>query len=161
MGIPIFAVLVYNLAIARTIQLRNDLLNLEYTINESKGAPEKIAQYQKELGALNARLKTYEFSDQLNQEKLLAEVSKLCKSYDLTITEVPIENSHQAQDLLIYTNRFEIEGGFKSMVKLIYDLEQKHQCGRLSSCRFELIKDRERKKELLVLELFIQNIKKA
>lgn len=160
-GVPVFAILIYHLAVKKTISLYHDLYHYETTINESKNAPQKIALLKKELKQVQRLLSSYEYNEELNQEILLAKISAICEKHKLTIREVPSQLKHREQGLWIFTNQFRIEGEFTDLLQLIYNLEQKEKSGRISSVDFEMYFDKEQRKEYLLLNLYIQNTRKG
>jgi hypothetical protein len=57
------------------------------------------------------------------------------------------------------TNRIEVEGGYKDIVKLVYTLEELEKLGNVSSMRVYLAKDRALKKMVLRSSIIFRTLK--
>jgi hypothetical protein len=142
-----------------TANLVNKTWLLEDKIEEGAEAKDKIQNVENEIGNINNLLQGYIIDSVRNREYILYFISNYCAGNNLLINEFPIVSSDQEGDLFIETNRIIIEGGFKNLLKLLHEIEFKNGVSRPSSVSFVKKHDIKRKKEILTMEIFLQNIR--
>lgn len=157
-GFGLLLLIVYWMNISETIALSNENQKLKTELEKAEDAPDKIIGYQVELKKLNKRLENYMIDPVLDQEYLLEVVSAYCENNGLYLRELPLIVEDHYGDYIISTSIVEAEGDFVKLLKLMYALECKHQVGRLSSAEYELKKDRQTRKMVLTLKMYLQKI---
>ncbi len=151
----------YLLSFSKTIEVWESNKALEQKLMRARNAPELIDTYKQKLITYNRDIGVFSQDSLLNQEFALSVVSSICEKHKLVLKSFPTAEVNALDGLELYTTRVEIEGDFKGLLQLVYELEQVHNAGRIASVNFQVKKDRERRKEILVLALYLQNIKKS
>ncbi len=154
LGVGIFSLLlIYLLSIRRTVGLYQTYRANQAAIERAASAPGEIARLEAQVGALQQNgLKVYD------QENLLVEVTRFCRSHDLLITTFPSSDRVVENSYPIITNTLEVQGAYKDMVRLVHLLEQKERLGSVSSLKFYTQKDRISKKTYLRLSIVLRNL---
>ena len=93
-----------------------------------------------------------------NQTVLFEKVSQFCESNQLDILTFDEPKIVQSDEYEVTTNYIEVEGSFKAITELVYELEQQLKLGRMASVHYELDYNRKTKQNFLVGKLYIQNI---
>lgn len=127
----------------------------QLTVN-IEGQIKRLENSTKQLKSYYAPNKGLGYS---HHEELLKQVSGFCQKNRLLVREFPPAKIHEEKQYLIETNEVVVEGGFKDIVKLIYDLEQVSKTGRVASVSFEAGPDRKTRQYRLAAHIIIQNIK--
>lgn len=151
-------VVVYQLAIGKSWELYDQNKMLEVKLAEDKASyanREEIAQKQ---AVLDQRISSF-FIDSLNNEKILLEtISTYCRQHHVVLSELPASVEYKEGNFEIGTYKIKLEGRFIPMLKMIYLLEKQSKIGRVSSVDFNMTYDYKRKKEILYMTVYIQNI---
>lgn len=154
-----FLIFAYNFVIDKTVALyqANDALHKK--INAGMNAPERKKILEAKLDGFNHTLNKY-FTDSLkNREYILGIVSEFCNKNNLTLKEFPEPVLFQEKDFEIETNIVIAEGGYLNLLKLVYELEQNKSVARPASVNFEKKFDYKRKRDVLTLTMYLQNIR--
>jgi len=149
-------IVVYWLAIGKTIHLSSQVEQLRNQVNQISDAPLRIQILKKRLNQLESEIGNYK--TEISHEHIFEDLSEYCKSNQLKIREFP--ESHQA-DLnghLVSTYQVEIEGGFHSLLRLVHRLEQKTFLGKLAGVHFQQKTDRRSRREYLSLRIYLQTV---
>lgn len=158
-GFTLFLLIAYRLSIAPTFELKNECEIAEEKLNVANGATEKIEQLQKRLVALDQKIGTNISTGVDFQDLLLEEVSAYCKQNRLVFRDMQQTYKYQKGNYQIETNIFAVEGSFKPLLKLVYNLETNYNTGQIISVHFESKKDLRTKRRRLFLHVYYQNIK--
>lgn len=149
---------IYVGVISRTVDLFSETSNLQEKISKAEEAPEKTSLLQKKRSLLNAKLQAYSIDSLKNREYILHLVTEFCTKKGILLKEFPNPELTNQGDFAIETNLIIAEGGFHDLLQLLYYLEQEMKIGRPGSVRFLSSFDNKRKKEVLSLEIYLQNI---
>lgn len=156
------------LAVALLLGLVVFKFNIQRTYREYQRFQEGKSQL---LRASSAVEETVGLKEQLNslqetairpykRENLLEKVTSFCRNNNLLVKSFPEEELYsQGNDSQVVTNRIEVEGGYKDIVKLVYTLEELEKLGNVSSMRVYLAKDRALKKMVLRSNIVFRNLK--
>jgi len=93
-------------------------------------------------------------------QTLLELVTNYCKNNHAVLREFPETNTNNQEGLMIETNRFVVEGNFSALLNLVYLLEQKNKLGKISSAVYQVKKDFKTKNKMLIVTIYLQNVKK-
>jgi len=157
-GYAVFLFIVYQLAISKTWDLYSQNSLLEEKLVTAKESYKSKGELEKKEAMLEGHISSF-FVDSLNhQEYLLETISTYCHQQHILIKEMPARTEYLEGDFEVGTHRVVLEGGFIPLLKIVYMLEQESKMGRVSSVLFSLKFDTKRKKEVLSLTLYIQNI---
>lgn len=158
-AIVVFAIIVYSLALNKTLSLARKCAALKEQMVATANAPEKIARLNKQLSELDRKAGLS--SDSIAfQQALLEKVSIYSAKNDVTLKEFPSNHLFLGKDLQIETNQIKLEGSFLSLLKCVFELEQIDKIGKVISVKYETIKDVRTKRVSLTAKIYIQNVKK-
>lgn len=151
--------LIYAFGISKSIAAYQESKSIQQKMELVKNAPALTQDLEKQLAHMNARIGTDGLKKLRAEEPLLDLLSNYCKSNKAILREFPAAVNFQQGDLLIETNRFVLEGDFKTLLKLVYQLEQKHKLGKVASVHYAYKKDRISRQMALTATIYLQNIK--
>ena len=153
--------IVYSLGVSKTIKAYHDYSDAKARMEMAQNAPLMAAQLERELILMDAKMGTTKAFKQNTAETLLNLITNYCQSNHAVLREFPRTTIDMQGDLTIETNQFVLEGNFATILKLIYNLEQKNKIGKVASVKYQLKKDFKTKEMVLTASVFIQNIKKT
>ncbi|HET6243894.1 MAG: hypothetical protein H0V01_04410 [Bacteroidetes bacterium] len=159
-GIALFALIVYFLAIGKTVDLYFQCNELKEQLEFSNNASEQLNLLQKQMNEIDG---VFESNSELNknyQQGLLENISNYCNQTSVILREFPTQIILNERDFSVETNLVVVEGSFTNLLKLVYMLEQKNKTGKVSSLLFNSKKDYKTKQLTLTASIYIQNIKK-
>ena len=149
----LLGLIVYQFNIKRTLKTYQEYSTLQEDIKRAENINDEIAKYEQELKVLEqSSLQIY------NKEKLLELVINFCRDHDLLIKTYPQAEKNIENNFVIVTNRIEVEGLYRDIVKLVYFLEQQEKIGSVAHLHFFLIKDRKKKRNVLRSEIILRNL---
>ena len=158
-GFVLFLIITYNLAFKKTFNLKRECRNIEARLEQSKNAPQQITMIKSKLEEIDRKVGGKSI-DQINIEELIMEhISSFCKLNKLVLREYPGIHNYSQQDYTTETCKLTVEGSFLKLLRLAYGIEQNFSYGKVSSLNFYTEKNYRTKKEELLLEIYVQNIK--
>jgi hypothetical protein len=158
-GFVLFFLIAYRLSIKPTLDLKDNCQTAEEQLILAEGSSQKIQYLKKRLLELDQTIGT-NISEGIDfQDLLLEEVSAYCKKHQLVFRDMQQTYKYQKGNYQIETNIFAVEGSFKPLLKLIYNLETNYNTGQIISIHFESKKDLKTKKRRLFVHVYYQNIK--
>ena len=152
-AILFFGMLIYLVSIQRTLSSYNSYQQKKEQLSRVSNANQLIAQYQSELAQFQQNTQ-----QSYNRENLLEEVTTFCREHRLLVKTFPQAQRVKENNYPIITNKIQVEGDYKEVVKLAYLLEQEQRLGSISSLQFFTYKDRYKKKKLLRANIVLRNI---
>ncbi len=151
-------ILAYKLALSKTWDLYVQNNQLKEKLTAFKESLKNKDEIDLKQNLLEQRMISF-FVDSLNHQDLLIEtISQYCHGHRILLRELPAMNSYKEGDFKVGTYKVVLEGDYKNLLKLVYLLEQKSKIGRVSSVSFTLNFDNKRKKDVLSLSIYVQNI---
>ena len=157
-GYAVFLFIVYQLAISKSWDLYSQNSLLEEKLTTAKESYKSKEELEKKEAMLEGHIASFFVDSLSHQEYLLETISTYSRQHNILIKEIPARTEYLEGDFEVGTHRIVLEGDFISLLKMVYLLEQKSKMGRVSSVLFSLKFDTKRKKEVLSLTLYIQNI---
>lgn len=151
------ALLIYQLAIKRTISAYSSYVQSKEQLDKAANAPLLAAQLENELKRMNQKIGSVKDTNKV--QGILELITHYCQNNNAVLREFPEMMTAEQGELKIETNRFVVQGSFSSLIGLVYDLEQKHRLGKISSVKYLLKKDMRSKETLLTATVFLQNVK--
>lgn len=151
-------ILVYLLAVKNTLTLYQENQKLEAFVSINKNSQQKVEDLKLRSEQINAQVKKYFVDSITHDENLIKAVSELCQSENVLLKEMPIIEKNKQGNYYIYTNRVMLEGGYHNLLKVLHQLENKQNVGRIASVQYKTYTDHKKKKEVLMLLLYIQTI---
>jgi hypothetical protein len=155
----LFLLFAYNFVIRKTVDLYFVNQSLHTKITDGLNAPERKRDLENRLDQFNNSLNKYLTDSISKRENILSIVSEFCHKNQLILKEFPEPILHYDKDFEIETNIVIAEGGYINLLKLVYELEQNQSIARPTSVNFEKKFDHKRKKEVLTLTMYLQNIR--
>jgi hypothetical protein len=153
LGLLLLCAVIFQLNIRKTIGVYSHYRDQLQKVGLAASAPARIATLQKKLAnAQQSALKPYK------REMLLENVTDFCRNNNLLIRAFPEAQKVVQNENNIVTNQIEIEGNFKSMVKLVYMLEAAERLGSVGSLKFFVFKDRTAKRNVLKGQIVLRNL---
>ncbi|PCH68426.1 MAG: hypothetical protein COC06_09510 [Bacteroidales bacterium] len=148
--------LIYWLALDKTIVLSGELSVLENKVELLSDAPLQIEILKKRLEHLENSIGNY--NEDISQERIFSELSDYCKENGLSILEFPDSHEFNSNGQVVNTFQVEIEGSFHSLLKLVHRLEQEIFLGKMAGVKFQLKSHRRSREEYLSVKIFLQTI---
>jgi hypothetical protein len=158
-GTVLFFIVIYLLVISNTVNLYVTNKELRAKLQDAESAPGKRNGLKKKLDKFNNSLSTYIADSLKNREFILTLVSDFSQKNHITLKEVPPAITSFEKGFTIETNMIIAEGNYIDLLKLVYEIEQKNKVARPVSVNFQKAFDFKRKKDVLTLTLYLQNIR--
>ena len=149
------------MALSNTIDLAIKNSDFRDQLTKSQNAPEQIKMVSK-------RIKDIEQLVGSNSEKytgvdihqvLLELVTGYVQKNDLILKDFPKPYVSSSNGYITKTAKLTVEGGFVSLLKLIYFLENNYNVGTVVATDFKIIKELRSRKRKLNATIYIQNVK--
>ncbi len=158
-GVVIMLVFSWELSLSKTWVLYTENRMMEEQIAKYKGTPTTVRQLRNELAQINDKISKFDNTTS-SQQQLLDYVSHFAKEGTLKVVEVPKTTWQKNSGFNIETNLFKVEGDYKEVLELIYNMEYKERLCKVAGAEFKKTTDMRTKKEYLMTTLYLQNIKK-
>lgn len=159
-GIAFFSVVVYLLAVGKTIDMASECAELQGQIKSTGNAPDRVAQLQAKLKELDAKAGVSADSIEF-QQALLEKVTNYCSGNKVLLKEFPANHIYSTNEVQVETNQFKLEGGFSNLLNLVFSLEQNERIGKVISVCYETKTDVRTKQVSLTAKIYVQNVQKA
>jgi len=159
-GLVVTIFLIYLFALKKTIRVYHEYNDMQNKIEMVESVPMMTAVFEKQLLQMNSRIASDTMNGQRIQQALLELLSNYCKNSKAVLREFPQSTDFEQGDLLVETNLFVIESDFKTLLKLVYILEQKKTLGKIASIHYQYKKDLITRNMALTATVYLQNIKK-
>ncbi|MFN3402670.1 MAG: hypothetical protein ACK40G_01155 [Cytophagaceae bacterium] len=154
-----FLPLVYFLAVKKTKDLFIENSMLESKVEFLEKAPSRMQKLEARNKLMTEKLSSYFAGTEREEEHLLEVITNFCNKNRLLLRTFPKVKEDEGNEFVVINNEVKVEGDFINLLKLVYELEQKTQAGRLTSISFDSFFDNKRKKQVLVLSLYLQTLK--
>lgn len=145
--------------INKTISLYSQNRQLKGQIAFTSNASGEFKELEQKSKMLEFAINKYLADSSRGQEYLFEVIGSFCASNNLVIKEVPKTETQAESEFNIVTSRITIEGGFISLLKLLFYLEHQTDAGRVSSANFSVQKNNKRKRDVLLMTIYIQHMK--
>jgi|GEM_PF-2655705 len=151
---------VYYFAIGKTIELRNQCIDLNEKLILIEDAPGKMALLNSEIKQIENLIGGNNNDVGDFRQFLLEKTSHFCESNDIEILEIPEPLRTDYKGYEVQTHTIILEGRFQKMINFIFEMEQKMKIRNITSVRFFISKDLQSKKDELHLAIYFRNVKK-
>ncbi len=159
-GLVLLGLLVYHLAISRSIALSSEVALLRDELSLTDQADERIRGLKDQLVDLSGQVGSSPRPPIESQELIVGEASRFCESHKLDLRRVTDFQTEELAGFQLASFHITARGDFLSLVELLDHLENKKRLGRVTSARFELVKDRRTRAIHLEMELLLQTLAK-
>ncbi len=158
-GMVLLMIICYQFGVRNTLDLSSQVSEQQVRLQQLNNYPERLQSNLAKLKNINGSVDQYVRDDNFNQDEILESLSEFCGTNKLVIRSFPKSKLKRKNDILIETHRFEVEGGFTSLVELLYHIEVTEKLGRIASSNFETRLDRKTRRKRLFLTVYLQNIR--
>jgi len=146
-------ILIYQVALKKTINLHKTFQRNNALILQSKSIDRQLEKLELKLGHLQASsIQPYD------RENLLDQVTSFCKSNRLLVNKFPEASLQTVDKKEIVTNKIEITGPYHAIVKLTHLIEREKKLVAIGSLDFQLKKNKKSKKQELIASIIIRNL---
>lgn len=150
----------YQLSFGKTLALKRELAGKEKKIAWLR-EKEKDIPFLKSKLAVVQKLCSANDSTSL-RDRLTAFISDYATNANCTVTDIPKHTHFNNGSISVETNVFTVKGGFKDLLSLEYELENRFRIlARIMSVRFFSVKDLQTKRKNLYLTLVTQSFNQA
>ena len=150
----------YTFSFSKTIEASQSYTKLKHQDELFTSASQNLNSLHQQVEYYNFVLNNYQISAKNSfQNNLLNSLNEYSKTHKLKI--INFKNPHQFHlndNSIQETYIFTVESDFKSIVNLIYMLEQYHKFGEIVSANFEKKKDFKTNLEYLQCEIYLQRV---
>ena len=159
-GLILFWILAYAFGFSKTIDLiaQNDKLQAQKEIHQS--APAQLAALAKKEKQLNEILAKNNVEGSSVQNNLLKTLQNLSSTSDFMVVnfEEPHVSVDEPSNKVTTTYNFTLEGDYKSLLSVVYALEQKYSFGNIVHTGFEKKKNYRTRKNYLQCNVLLQRL---
>jgi hypothetical protein len=154
-----FLLLIYPFTFGKTGALYSQCIELENKSSMISGAPGRIRALEQESARLDQVTGTRD-TGSISQQALLGLVTSYCQKENILLQAYPAPRTRQENDFLIETHALTLEGPFKSLLNLVYRIEQKEKTGKVASVDYMLKEDPRTHKRTLNATIYVQQVHK-
>ena len=158
-GALLFLVLAYVLTLSTTKEMFFKNLKLKEDVERSLNAPAQIIKYKEELSKTKQIFGNNTDDEFKFQDTLLTFVTPYCDVNNVLLREFPAPHKMQSGGFEVQTTVFTVEGTLHKLLRLVYELEQKHRVGRIAGVKFFSEENRKTKELRLQAQIYVQNFK--
>ena len=146
------------IVLSKTIEKRNQCQELSSQLSIMENAPSKVAETNSELNRIEQIIGQGKRTEEDFRQIILEKTTHYCEKNKIRIKDIPEPFIIDRSDYEVITHNLVLAGGFKQLVGFIYELEQNWKINNITSARFYTEKEVRTKRQLLNVELYIQNI---
>lgn len=151
---------IFKNTLGNTLQLKQDYEELVELSNNEIDYSSLLLNVEGQLAELDQLIIDDDVHAGQIQQLLLDKIELLRKDYNITITRMPAPHQYKQGKYNVITGVFELEGSYKELLKLIYELESQFDQANLASLQFKLKRNILHNNKELYATIYFQNIKK-
>ena len=136
-GFVLVLVVCYQLAISKTLVLKQRYSELKQEELLFKNTPKQLALLSKQKQYYNNLLKKHKIDGGSIQNSLLKTINQLANKHQLKVVDFLEPHQISKNDLTIKTYQFSVQGDYNSIIELVYYLEQQTVFGEIINLHFE------------------------
>ena len=155
----IFSIVLYNMAIADTVNLAIENADLEQQIAKSQDAPQQIQHLKKKLQQIEQLVGNTDETDIDIHQVLLEAVTGYVQQHGLVLKDFPRPYETIDKGYITKTAKVTVEGDFINLLKLVYFLENNYKVGKVVALDFMATKELRTQKRRLNTIIYLQNVK--
>lgn len=161
LALPVVLYLFFTVFISDTVTAIQQANQLEDSLALLKSAPQQTLELKQKLKSLEKKAGLSQKLGTLSHQQYLLEIiTHYANQNNCVVRSIPTTNIANENGFAIETLVFKIEGNYKSLLQLVYLLEQKYQVGKIGSVEFNAQTDQKSGRRSLDLTLYIQKISK-
>ncbi len=160
--IVIFMLLVYNLAIKKTVLLYLSCNEINAKNQEMESSPVLIAKLENELKQIEEKISNINSPKERKdpRQNLLQMASEYCSLNNIILKEMPVMIETTQGDYNITTNALVLQGNFINLLNFLNILEKSNTNSIVVSIDYKIYKDVINNQKNLNLIIYVQNISK-
>jgi hypothetical protein len=161
MGIVLLlAVLSWWRGIGPTLDLRGQCSKMEWELDSTKASGDELQMTRMELDQLNAMLGSeLESIEEINRG-IMHFIGDRVDSLQLVLTDFPPVHEALQNQYKIYTHQAEVEGSFESILRLIYEFEDRFPLARICGVKLHTKEEFRTHQKKLYGIIYVQNIRR-
>ena len=156
-GFVFVLILCFNLAVSKTINLKNEYDTLKQEEWLHKNIPKQLSLLKQKQKYYDSILNKYQIKGSSVQNNLLKTINTLANNHALKVVHFLEPHSIETNDLSVKTYQFTIEGHYNNILKLIHHLEQQTKFGEIISLSFEKKKNFRTRKYYLQAHILLKS----
>lgn len=157
LGFFVLMFLCYKLAVSKTIHLRKEYRSLQQEEVLFKNTPKQLSLLKQKQKYYDSILNKYQINGNSIQNNLLETITSFSDKNNLKIVGFLEPHKINNNDISVNTYKFEVEGGYNNILKLIYHLEQKTKYGEIINLEFEKKTDFRKNKKYLHTSVLLRS----
>jgi|GEM_PF-4379867 len=154
-------IIAWKLSFAKTLEAYQSLQENSLQLVRLSKAPALAAEYQKQISDFDNREKSKEY----DREILFEFINTFCLGHGIQILKFHPEQRVSDLRFELITNKLEVQGSFKEIVKLGWNIEREERLGHIASASYQYMEDKRTHKTALVgrftIQHYLQNNKNA
>ncbi len=143
----------YHFSFSKTLALHEQLTQNEARLQQVKDLPLLIREYEALLSDTNHMQQNASY----NREALFEKINTFCRVNKLQLEHFYPEQRMAVQHFDLITNKLEVQGSFKDMVRLGWFIEREERLGHIASVSYKTMDDKRTGKTWLTGTFFIQH----
>lgn len=151
--------LCYKLAISSTLTLRKEYVSLKKEEQLFKNIPQQLALLSKKEMYLDSVLQKLDLNNSAMENNLLRVVNKEAAKNNIKVIDFNAPHTSTEGSNNVMTYIFTLEGSYASILKVIHDLENKRNFGRIAHLSLAKKKDYRSRRIYLQVLVFLEQIK--
>ncbi|SFZ93380.1 hypothetical protein SAMN05428642_103100 [Flaviramulus basaltis] len=136
-GFILVLVLCYQLAISKTLVLKNEYNALSQQEALFENTPKQISLLKQKQKYYDSLLNKYQIKGSSLQNGLLKTINAFADSSNIKVVGFLEPHIIEQNDLKVNTFQFTLEGDYNAILKLIHKLEQDTKFGEITNLHFE------------------------
>ncbi|MFC5044450.1 hypothetical protein ACFSTE_14870 [Aquimarina hainanensis] len=159
-GLLLLAYIAYQYGFSKTVALRSEVVKLTEQKTQYQNAPAQLAALAAKEKQLDQILEKNNVAGNSVQNNLLATLNRLSDSTQVRITtfEKPHIFTEEVSKKTTTTYNFTLEGDYRSLLHILYQLEQRYSYGNIVSAGFIKKKNYKTRKQYLQCQVLLQRL---
>ncbi len=148
----------YHLAFSKTIETKKELNKIKLQSNTLKNVSKNTVNLFQREKYVDSILKKNNFKNVSVQNNLLEFLNEQSLKKNFIINEFTQPHSFIKDNITITSYHFILQGDYKSLQAVIFNLEQQYNFGKISHINFEKKRDFRKQRNNLICTLVLENI---
>ncbi len=155
----LFSIVIYNLALSKTISLAIKNNELQQQISKNQDAPKQIEVVSQKIKRIEQLVGDKAYNKIDIHQVLLESVTGYVQQNGLILKDFPQPFVIAENGYITKTAQLTVEGDFIPLLKLIYFLENNYKVGKVIAVDFKTTKEIRTRKRKLNTTIYLQNVK--
>ena len=147
----------YHLAISKTLDRVKEYNELNRDSQLYNNIPSQLATLKQKEDYYDSLLSKYQIGNNSLENNLLKTVNTFASAHQIKLSSYVKPHILMDNNLQVYTYQFTLEGDYKSVIKLIYKLEQETKFGEIINLSFEKKRNYKTKKYYLQTRFLLKS----